>query len=187
MSADIRSMRRLALPVALLVCVLPASATAHAGDTRLAVRTQAHINALPQLQSDVLKAMNALRRTKGLRPLRSNSALAGTALGHSISMAEHGFFGHADADGAPFWRRIKSVYGPAPEGFWSVGENIVWASPDLSAQQAIALWMHSAPHRKNLLSGLWRDAGVGAVQADAAPGVYGGLEVTILTVDFGVR
>ena len=68
-----------------------------------------------------------------------------------------------------------------------MGENLVWASPDLSADQAIQMWLNSPPHRKNLLTPEWREVGLGAVRALDAPGVYEGLDVTILTADFGVR
>jgi hypothetical protein len=34
---------------------------------------------------------------------------------------------------------------------------------------------------------LWREIGVSAVHEAQAPGVYQGLDVTIVTTDFGVR
>ena len=64
---------------------------------------------------------------------------------------------------------------------------MVWASPSLCAAQAIDMWLKSPPHRKNLLTPAWREVGIGGVHALAAPGVYEGLDVTILTADFGVR
>jgi uncharacterized protein YkwD len=64
---------------------------------------------------------------------------------------------------------------------------MVWASPGLSADQALEMWLNSPPHRKNLLTPAWREIGLGAVRALAAPGVYQGRDVTILTADFGVR
>jgi uncharacterized protein YkwD len=180
-------MRRLALAALLVVAVLQSAAAAEAGGGAPAAgRAPREVDALPQLQSDVLHAVNAFRRAKGLPPLRASAALSATALRHSLAMAELGFFGHAGPRGAPFWRRIQASYRPG-EGVWSVGENIVWASPALSAQQAIDLWLASPPHRRNLLDAAWRDVGVGAVQALGAPGVYHGLDVTIVTVDFGVR
>jgi len=47
--------------------------------------------------------------------------------------------------------------------------------------------MKSPPHRKIILTPNWRDIGIGGVHAAAAPGVYQGLGVTIVTADFGVR
>jgi uncharacterized protein YkwD len=102
-------------------------------------------------------------------------------------MAQRGFFSHDGANGSPFWTRIKPKYRPQPGNTWAVGENMVWASPDLSADQALEMWLASPPHRKNLLTPAWREVGLGAVRALGAPGVYDGLDVTILTADFGVR
>jgi uncharacterized protein YkwD len=102
-------------------------------------------------------------------------------------MALHGYFGHEGWNGSPFWRRIKPKYPPQAGTRWGVGENMVWSSPDLSADDAIQLWLNSPPHRKNLLTPAWREVGLGAVRALGAPGVYKGLDVTILTADFGVR
>ena len=139
------------------------------------------------LQAQVLLAINNLRRDKGLSELRLNSALSRAALGHSLSMAKHGFFSHSGWNGSPFWQRIKPNYRPQAASNWSIGENMLWASPELSADQAIEMWLASPPHRKNLLTPAWREVGLGAVRALAAPGVYEGLDVTILTADFGVR
>jgi uncharacterized protein YkwD len=47
--------------------------------------------------------------------------------------------------------------------------------------------MNSPEHRANLLNGRWREIGISAVHAVAAPGTYDGLDVTIITTDFGVR
>jgi uncharacterized protein YkwD len=142
---------------------------------------------IPDLQVQVLTAINDLRQSKGLTPLRLNGALSDAALGHSESMAERGFFEHTGSDGSPFWTRIKPKYPPVQGSQWGVGENLVWASPALSADQAVQMWLNSPPHRKNLLTPAWREIGLGAVHAQDAPGVYGGRDVTILTADFGVR
>ena len=47
--------------------------------------------------------------------------------------------------------------------------------------------MASPEHRANILTARWREIGVSAVHVAAAPGVYHGLDVTIVTTDFGVR
>ena len=135
----------------------------------------------------MLTTINDLRRSNGLSELTLNPALTLAALGHSQSMGLHGYFTHEGWNGSPFWMRIKPKYRPQLGKRWSVGENLIWASPDLSADQAIQIWLNSPPHRKNLLTPAWREVGLGAVRALDAPGVYEGLDVTILTADFGVR
>jgi uncharacterized protein YkwD len=49
------------------------------------------------------------------------------------------------------------------------------------------MWLNSPDHRKNLLTARWREIGLGAIHVASAPAAYGGREVTIITVDFGVR
>jgi uncharacterized protein YkwD len=173
----------------LVVAALALAGIASAGPNPVSapVADTAGISAVTGLEQQTLLAINAVRRDNGLVPLRLNRGLAAAARGHSLSMAEHGFFQHASYDGSAFWRRIKPVYPPAPGRYWGAGENMVWASPDLSAQIVIDMWMKSPEHRKNLLTPAWREVGVGGIHALAAPGVYQGLDVTIVTADFGVR
>ena len=145
------------------------------------------VTAAADIEGQVLVALNAVRAQHGLVPLRVNRGLARAARGHSREMASDGYFQHASHDGSAFWTRIRPLYRPLPRRSWRAGENMVWSSPALSADQAIQMWMASPPHRKNILTPGWRDIGIGGVHALAAPGVYKGLDVTILTADFGVR
>ena len=139
------------------------------------------------LAQQVLAAINDLRRSHGLVPLKSSSRLARAAAVHSFAMAKSGFFSHSSSDGSPFWKRVKSYYGAKGWAYWATGENLLWASPELDAGQAITMWMNSPPHRENLLLPRWREIGLSAVHAVGAGGSYGGLDVTIVTADFGVR
>jgi uncharacterized protein YkwD len=143
------------------------------------------IGRLRTLEPQVFAAINDFRRAHGLAPLRLSRALTLAAAEHSLSMAEHGYFEHSSPDGSPFWKRVEAVY-PKKGRRWSVGENLVWASPGLSARKALTLWLASPPHRQTLLSPIWREIGLGAVRA-LAGGVYRERMVTILTADFGVR
>ena len=47
--------------------------------------------------------------------------------------------------------------------------------------------MESGVHRKNILRPLWREIGLSAVSVPAAPGVFEGNPVVIVTTTFGVR
>jgi uncharacterized protein YkwD len=146
----------------------------------------ARVTSLPQLETQVLAGINTLRRSQGLPALRASSALDAAAYEQSVSMAQHGFFGHESYGGSPFWKRVAARYARRGHS-WSVGENLVWRSPELGAQAAIDLWLASPEHRANLLAPAWREIGLGAVHVQSAPGVYEGRTVTILTADFGVR
>ncbi len=102
-------------------------------------------------------------------------------------MGIDGYFDHDSANGTAFWSRVAHWYPAAGFERWSVGENILWSSPDLGPAAALDLWMHSPEHRANILNPRWRDLGVGAVHLSSASGTYRDLPVTIVTADFGVR
>jgi uncharacterized protein YkwD len=151
------------------------------------VRVDSRSIVLAQLQSQLLPALNDVRAAHGLTPLRSNARLARAAAMHSREMAAKGYFAHESTDGSAFSTRVQRYYTPGTTGYRSIGENLLWSSPDLDAKRALALWMKSAPHRANILSPNWREIGISALHAPAAPGVFGGAEVTVVTTDFGVR
>jgi uncharacterized protein YkwD len=171
------------LRLVLLLAVVVAAVFAAPATARVDSRG---VTANDALEVQVLAHMNALRRSHGLAPLRMSSGLRRAADAHSTAMATRGFFAHNSADGTAFWQRVQRYY-PRRGRTWSVGENLLWSSPDVDAARAIQMWMNSAGHRKILLTARWREVGLSAVHADSAPGVYQGLPVTLLTADFGVR
>src|SRR5262245_56511130 len=57
------------------------------------------ISGLSNLEQQVVTALNQQRIRRGLVPLRVNRRLAVAARGHSVSMAEHGYFAHESFDG----------------------------------------------------------------------------------------
>jgi uncharacterized protein YkwD len=124
--------------------------------------------------------INAVRHGHGLRPLRAAPGLGRSAGLHAHAMAARGFFSHDSTDGGSAAERIRRYY----RGSW-VGETLLWRSPGVTAQQVVAMWMASPPHRRVLLLPAFRDVGIGVVRASAAPGAFGGLDVTIVVADFG--
>ena len=110
----------------------------------------------------------------GSAALRLSRQLAAAAAQHSTQMAQLGYFAHDSAHGVSFASRLRSFYPAAGHRCWSVGENLLWASPSIDAARALSLWMGSPGHRANLLSRRWREIGISAVHAASAPGVYGG-------------
>ena len=141
---------------------------------------------LSSLELDIVGRINAQRGARGLRSLRVSRGLTAAADYHSHQMGRFGFFEHESRNGAAFWRRIERFY-PSGRGYWSVGENLFWESPETSGASAVHEWMTSPPHRADILTREWREVGVAAVHFDAAPGTYRGRSVTIVTADFGVR
>jgi len=139
------------------------------------------------LEAAVLSNVNQIRAQHGLRALKLSNRLSAAATQQSESMGAKGFFGHNSADGTAFWKRIRRYYTDRNYRYWSVGENLLWSSPDVDAAQALDMWMKSPEHRANLLSKRWREIGLSALHVQAAPGAFQGLDVTIVTADFGVR
>ena len=139
------------------------------------------------LAAAVAAQVNVVRLQHGLRALRVSVKLNQAAGEHTAQMASRGYFSHSSADGTAFWKRIQRYYGSGGFRFWSVGENLLWSSPDVDAPGAIRMWLNSPEHRANLLSTQWREVGISVVHVPRAGGVYGGRPATIVTSDFGVR
>ena len=160
-----------------------------AGATAAAAPAATHRQgvALTALEQGVLSDINAFRAQNHLAPLRLSAALTQSARSHSQQMAADGYFAHPSEDGTAFWKRIEGFYPQGGFSFWSVGENLLWSSPDVGAQQAVVMWENSPEHRRNMLDTQWREIGISAVHVADATGVYGGQPVTIVTTDFGVR
>ena len=169
------------IAILLLGLAVPAAGIATAAPTQAAASRAA-------LETDVLVQLNAIRSAHDLVPLRRSPALDAAAAQHTSEMLRLGYFDHDSADGMSFDRRIARYY-PFTSRFhrWAVGENLVWASPDLDAAQALRLWMASPPHRRNILDPTWREIGIAAIHAAAAPGAFGGQSATAITTDFGLR
>lgn len=174
-------MRRGILAAAVLAAVAAAAVpSAVAAPSRPAT-------ALSSLEQGVFADINAFRAAHHLAPLRLSSSLTAAARSHTREMEADGYFAHNSFDGTLFWKRIQSFYPSGHFGYWSVGENLLWSSPDVDAQKALTMWEGSPEHRKNMLDPNWREIGVSALHVPQAPGVYRGLAVTIVTTDFGVR
>jgi uncharacterized protein YkwD len=139
------------------------------------------------LNHQVLAAVNRFRVAHGRVPLRAAPGLDRSAHQHSFEMGRDGYFAHPSANGTSFWQRIRDFYSASHYAYWSVGENLLWASPSVSAGRALKLWIASPEHLRNLLTRRWRRIGISAVRVPNAPGVFHGLSVTIITTDFGVR
>jgi len=129
-------------------------------------------------QSATLCLLNQERRRYGLAPLHASEPLARIARGHSLAMVRGHFFAHG-----AFLGRIQSSGFLSGARSWAAGENIAWGGGRLSTPAAIVDgWMHSPPHRANILNGGFRWIGVGV--AVGTPNGGGG---ATYTTDFGAR
>jgi uncharacterized protein YkwD len=169
------------------LCITLAVAAAVAAAPQDATPAPGRLIAAARLEDQVAKRVNLVRRWHGLRPLRESRGLAAAARRHSREMGVKGYFEHDSASGAAFWHRIERSYGSRGFGHWEVGENIAWNTARATAADVVRQWMHSPPHRANMLSRSWRELGLGAYRVRRAGGAYEGRTATIVTLDLGVR
>ena len=146
-----------------------------------------HVHPTTLSAGTVLVEMNAVRAAHSLPPLRLSWQLSAAAGQHSREMGERGYFEHSSFDGTSYWKRVDRYYSSRGYRYWRVGENMLWWSATLTPSAAVTMWMNSPPHRRNLLDRYWREVGLSVRRFLAAPGVFRGLAVTIVTADFGVR
>jgi uncharacterized protein YkwD len=98
------------------------------------------------------------RRMGAAKALAWNRALAEAAETHSVDMAARRYFDHVSPDGKRVGQRV------AAQGYnWrAVGENL--AGGDTSVSAAIAGWLGSPEHCRNLMSPEYAEVGVSCVR-----------------------
>ncbi len=112
-------------------------------------------------------ALNQKRLEVGLEPLVWNTELEIVARLHSENMAEYQFFGHRDLDG----KVVSDRAACAGVNKWrAIGENIAYNRGFKNpVAEAVAGWMDSAAHKRNLLDENWKESAVGvAVASDGS-------------------
>lgn len=146
------------------------------------------VSATPDLARSLVAEVNRTRRAYGLRPLAYSARLATAATEHSTALARAGMFTHSwPTTGRLFSSWIRGFYPASGYRAWSAGENLLWASPGITAADAVQQWLDSPTHRRVMLTKSWRELGIGVVAATSAPGTYGGRNVQIAAAEFGLR
>ena len=108
-------------------------------------------------EQQVLAAANADRAQQGLPPLTWNPALAAAALNHAQAMKSSGTLSH-QLSGEP---DVASRTAAAGAHFRAVAENIAYG---YSPKAIESEWMHSAPHRANILDPRMNEIGIAIVK-----------------------
>jgi uncharacterized protein YkwD len=124
------------------------------------------VNAVPQTfnaERALLEDANRERVAQGLSPLRWNANLAAAAHNHALLMAQHDTLSHQFSGEAPLQDRTRS----AGARFTEVAENVAEGP---SAEMIHASWMHSPPHRANLLDPDLTDIGIAVATGSPGPG-----------------
>lgn len=139
---------------------------------------------LHAMRTSVLCLINRIRLHYDLDPLAYNLELRTSASAHSVSMVVHGYFAHEGPGGSMDSRISRAGYLASASSF-SIGEDIGGGQGTNGSPMAVVRdWMHSPPHRENILDSGFRDAGVGVARGFP----FGGsTRAATYTVDFGAR
>ena len=119
----------------------------------------------------VIRSINRVRASYGLRRLRAGRRLARAADAHSRNMLRADFFAHGS-----FAQRVRRYV-----RLRSVGETIAMTSR-CAPRTVVRMWMNSPSHRAVLLSRRFRRVGVGR-----RLGRLGSSRACLVTADFGSR
>jgi uncharacterized protein YkwD len=122
------------------------------------------IQILKEVEQEVFRLTNEVRRQQGLPPLAPDQALSGAARQHSADMLARRYFSHVTPEGQTLINRLPPGYAPVISSF---GENI-WLgsgqdlrSSRLLAQTIMQGLMASPGHRENILNPRYTHLGVG--------------------------
>ena len=134
----------------------------------------------------VLCLVNGERAQHGLRPLRRSRMLTRAAASHSRDMVRRRYFAHVSPSGVGLYRRVARTgyLRRAPRA--DLGETIACGADALATpRELVGDLMSSAPHREIILTGRFREIGVGL--ALGAPMKVAGSAGATLSLTFGRR
>lgn len=120
---------------------------------------------------EVVAQMNRERATRGLQPLKLNSALSMAAADRVRDMFAKRYFDHISPDGIdPFSWVTRRGY-----GYRSIGENL--AVGYRNASDVVHGWMTSTGHRENILEKKFNEVGIAIANGSPDPHARGPLVV----------
>ena len=184
-------LRSLGCVVLAILLFAPAAAAApSASRARLAtavcpgadtVPTAANLDAV---RATIVCLHSRIRAQHGLPQLGVSSRLGRAATAHSADMVSGRYFEHTTPSGRTLVDRLRGASYLRGSNYWSLGENLAWATGSDSTPASIMRgWMASPGHRANILRGAYREVGIGIVAAVPSDGTAG----ATFTADFGVR
>jgi uncharacterized protein YkwD len=184
-SAKIRVLLWAVVALLAVAALLPAVGTAATGATCGDSTAAPRQLTLRQMRASELCLINRVRVHYGLHQLAFNAELRDSATGHSDSMVTHRYFAHEGPGGSMDSRITRTGYLHSA-GAFTVGENIGGGHGRRfgSPMAVFKEWMHSPPHRANILDPGFRDAGVGVARGYPMGPAAGS---ATYTVDFGAR
>jgi uncharacterized protein YkwD len=106
--------------------------------------------------------LNRERASRHRSRLRRNRSLERAAQRYAHQMVAQSFFAHVSPTGTTFVQRIRATDYLNRAAGWSLGENLAWGEGERATpRQMTDAWMHSAPHRRNILDRQFREIGIG--------------------------
>ena len=137
------------------------------------------------LSRTTLCLVNSQRSARGLHKLRLNPRLSKAARAHSGDMVAKHYFDHVSKSGKDVVDRLYRTGYLGDAQSWTVGENLAWGSGSYGTpKQILRSWMNSAGHRQNILTGRFREIGIGVVDGTPANRRANG---ATYTTTFGAR
>lgn len=133
----------------------PAGTFEKAPKGALSDRDYSHTQLDPQRARD---AINAYRRSKGLKPVKLNPQLSDAAKAHSRDLAKWDRISHYGSDGSNPWDRVKRSGYKAKV----TAENVGTGQVDF--EEVLRGWKESPGHNKNLLLADADEMGLALVQ-----------------------
>jgi uncharacterized protein YkwD len=182
---NLRSIALAAAIAAVPVLAAPASstATAHAAPAAADVRA-ASVADVPAARlapataaRAVIVLLNVERRSRGLKPLRSNVMLHRAAAKYVREMVRGGFFAHTSPSRSTVGSRLRDARSVPSSRRGVVGENLAHGTLGSSTPRAtVRAWMNSRGHRANVLHPRFRRVGIG-IAAGTPTGAANGATV----------
>jgi uncharacterized protein YkwD len=128
-----------------------------------------------------------VRASHHLAPLRQNRELGAVAASQVGAMVRWNYFADVSPSGQTPLSLVVVTHYPAHSAGISIAQNIAWGTgEDTTPARIVAAWMQSPSHRKIILDGEYRDAGVAAMAA--VPNVVGaGQAGATYAMEFGAR
>lgn len=127
-------------------------------------------------ETNIFNLTNNERSKNGLSGLSWNYKLVQAARAKAQDMIDKDYFSHTSPDGRTPWNFITAT-----------GYNYIYAGENLginftSSEALMSAWMASGGHRANILSGNFKELGVGVVT-----GEYQGYTTTVVVQMFGAQ
>ncbi len=141
------------------------------------------------IDAATLCLMNEIRTAHRLAPLHFNASLGRIASGQARDMVRGHYFADQSLSGlSPLARILSSSYvSHKPKVRLHAAQNIGWGQGHAATPAGIVqAWMESPPHRAIILTGAYRDAGVGvspSVPSGFSSPYHGGT----YAAEFGIR